>query len=60
MLMGSKQQLWSLEDIIREHGDRIAVIDAIARLHGAGLLHRTSDDFVLITRAAARYHEIAA
>jgi hypothetical protein len=34
-----------------EIGDRIAVIDRLARLKGAGLIHRCGD-FVWISRAA--------
>lgn len=50
--------MWSVEEVIREYGDRGAAIDAINNLHGAGLIHRTTDDFVFATRAAVRAGEI--
>ncbi len=46
------QPLWSLEDLGRDLGDRIAVEDAIARLRSAGLIHQTTDGFVFASRAA--------
>jgi hypothetical protein len=48
-----------VEEVVREHGDRVQALDALARLHGAGLIHRTTDDFVWATRAAIRAEEIA-
>jgi hypothetical protein len=53
------QRPWSVEEVIRELGSRNNAIDAIARLHGVGLIHRTSDDFVWASRAAIRADEIA-
>ncbi len=53
-----EQRPWSVEEIIREFGGRNAAIDALASLHGAGLIHRTTDDFVFATRAAIRAGEI--
>ena len=54
-----QQRPSAVGEVAREYGDRLAAIDAVARLQGAGLIHRTSDDFVFVTRAAARDHEIA-
>jgi hypothetical protein len=52
------QRPWSIEELIREREDRVAALDAIDRLHRAGLIHRGSDDHVWATRAAARFEEI--
>ncbi len=54
-----EQRPWSVEEVIRELGDRHKATDALIRLHGAGLIHRTSDDFVWATRAAIRADKIA-
>ncbi|HEX8086571.1 MAG TPA: hypothetical protein VF529_19950 [Solirubrobacteraceae bacterium] len=51
-LLTTEPALWSIDEIARELGDRITAVDAIARLHAAGLAHRLSD-FVFATRAAA-------
>ena len=50
---------WSTAEVGCEIGDEIAAVDAIANLQAVGLVHRTSDGFVFVTRAAARFHEIA-
>ena len=50
---------WATAEITREYGHELDAIDAIDRLHGAGLAHKTSDGFVFATRAAVRYHQIA-
>ncbi len=47
----------SVDEITREVGERIKALDAIARLHGCGLIHRY-DDFVFATRAARRFREL--
>jgi hypothetical protein len=49
---GDNQPLWSREDLGRELGDRIAVEDALHQLHSAGLIHRTTDGFIVASRAA--------
>jgi hypothetical protein len=43
---------WSVDEVAREIGDKVATADGLARLIGAGLAHRTSEDFVWATRAA--------
>jgi hypothetical protein len=50
---------WASAEIAREYGHEMDAIDAIDRLHGAGLAHKTNDGFVFATRAAVRYHELA-
>jgi hypothetical protein len=44
---------WSLEEIGREIGDRPDAEDAVARLAGAGLVHRLGD-FAFPTRSLRR------
>jgi hypothetical protein len=60
LLIGSEEQRpWSMEEIIRERGNRLEALDAIDRLHATGLIHRTADGFIFATRAAIRYSQIA-
>lgn len=39
------------EEVSREIGDPVEAADSLARLHGAGIVHRLQD-FVFATRAA--------
>jgi hypothetical protein len=57
-----EQRPWSVEEIIRERGDRLEALDAIDRLHATGLVHRipaNDGEFVFATRAAIRFSQIA-
>lgn len=47
----------SVSEVAREIGDRPAVDDALARLNGAGLLHRCGE-FVFSSAAARRFDAI--
>jgi hypothetical protein len=59
LLLGDdRQRPWTMHELILEIGDRVPVEDAINNLHGAGLVHKTSDDFVLAARPAIYYHQI--
>jgi hypothetical protein len=50
--------IWSVEELVRElSAPRIAVLDGIASLEGAGLLHRAGE-FVFASRAAARFDRL--
>jgi hypothetical protein len=48
---------WSLEEIASELGDKADAEDAVARLAGAGLVHRIGD-FAFPTRSLRRASEL--
>jgi hypothetical protein len=48
---------WSVDEVAREMGDRIAAVDGLVNLHGAGLIHRCGE-FVWATRAARRGEQL--
>jgi hypothetical protein len=48
---------WSVDEIAREYGNHGNAVDALARLHGVGLIHRMGE-FVWATRAAIHADEI--
>jgi predicted transcriptional regulator len=50
---------WTVEELIRENGDRIAVEDALAELHAAGLVNRINKRVVCASRAAIRADELS-
>ncbi len=52
LLIQDDQRPWSTDELIREIGRPNDVHNAIANLHGVGLIHRTSDGFVFAARAA--------
>jgi hypothetical protein len=51
------QRIWSVEELVSEIGRRLDVIDSVASLQAAGLVHRCHD-FVFATRAALRFDEL--
>jgi len=51
LIQPTQQRPWSVGELALELGNRLDVEDALARLHGAGLVHRCGE-FVWATRAA--------
>jgi hypothetical protein len=50
--------LWSVEEVVRQLStSRLEVIDGLASLQAAGLIHRCGD-FVFATRAASRFDRL--
>jgi hypothetical protein len=59
LLNNDVQRPWAISEVVREYGHEMNAIDAIDRLYGAGLIHKTADGFVFASRAAIRYSELA-
>ncbi|HEY5195075.1 MAG TPA: hypothetical protein VIJ39_14560 [Solirubrobacteraceae bacterium] len=57
MLSDGSGYPWSVDELVRVIGDRLGVIDAVARLQERGLLHRLGE-FVFPTVAARRADEL--
>jgi hypothetical protein len=58
MLGDDVQRPWTLHELALEIGSTMLVEDAIAELHGAGLVHKIADGFVFAARPAIRYTEV--
>ena len=54
LLYQGTQWPWAVEEVAREVGDPLATTDGLARLYGAGLIHRLGG-FVFPTRAAVQF-----
>jgi hypothetical protein len=59
LVLDGPSWLWSVDEIARELADPAGARDAVARLAGAGLVHRLNE-FVFTTRAARRASELHA
>ena len=57
-LLLSTDRPWSVDEVSREIGDPVEAEDSLARLYGAGLVHRLQD-FVFATRAAVQAARLA-
>jgi hypothetical protein len=56
LLVGDDHPIWSETEVALEMGKRIGTVDAVVRLHGAGLIHRLEGGFVFASRAAVQAH----
>jgi predicted transcriptional regulator len=59
LLLEDHARPWSDDEVAREVGDRIAAVDSLARLYGAGLVHQLGG-FVFATRPALRGAQLSA
>jgi len=53
----TEDRVWTVEELIRFHGDRAAVKDALAELTRAGLVNRINKRTVCASRAALAAEE---
>jgi len=51
LLLSEAQRPWTVRELALELGDELCAVDALAVLHGVGLVHAFGD-FVIASRAA--------
>jgi len=52
LALTTEDRPWAINELVRQQGDRIAVIDAIAELDAIGLVNRINERFVCASRVA--------
>ena len=50
---------WTVEEMIREKGNRLEVVDAIAELYAAGLVTRINKRVICASRSAIRGDQLS-
>jgi hypothetical protein len=49
---------WTVDEVIRAHGERMEVEDALVELHAVGLVNRIGERVVCASRAAIRADQL--
>jgi hypothetical protein len=57
LVLSGGRRVWSVEELVSEIGRRLDVVDSVAALQAASLVHRCHD-FVFATRAALRFDDL--